>query len=64
MYSREFEYVFIFCLKVKNSSEKLTVLLKLKENNETKLKTLKESFNYDSVKLEIDEKKEEKNELI
>lgn len=48
--------------KVKHSAEKLTVLQNLKDDNEKKLKTLKESFNSNTIKIELDAKKEEKYE--
>lgn len=52
----------MFNIKVKHSAEKLTALQKLKVDNETKLNMLKESFNFDDIKTEINMKKEEKYE--
>lgn len=48
--------------KVKHSAEKLAGIQKLKDDNETKLKTLEKSLDCDEVKTEIYKKKQEKNE--
>lgn len=50
----------VYYFKVKHSAEQLAALQKLKDNNETKLKTLKDSLNVDEVKTEINKKKQEK----
>lgn len=56
-------YYFIYYFKVKYSADKLATLQKLKLDNETKLKTLKDSFDIDEIKTNINKKKEEKNRL-
>lgn len=48
--------------KVKYSAEKLTELQKLKDDNENNLKTLKKSFDGNTIKIELDVKKKEKYE--
>lgn len=52
----------MYNIKVRHSAEKLSALQKLKVDIETKLNTLKGSFNFDDVKTEIKMKKEEKYE--
>lgn len=48
--------------KVKHSAQQLKALKKLKDDNDTKLKALHESFNCDEIKTEINKKKQEKYE--
>lgn len=55
-------YIYIYYFKVKHSAEKLTTLQKLRVDNEMKLNTLKDSFDVDKVKAEINKKKQEKHE--
>lgn len=50
----------MYYFKVKHSAEKLATLQKSKDNNDAKLKTLKDSLNVDAVKTEINKKKQEK----
>lgn len=52
----------MFNIKVRHSAEKLSALQESKLDIETKLDRLKESFNIDDVKTEINKKKVEKHE--
>lgn len=52
----------MYYFKVKHSAEKLGALQKLKNNNDVKLKSLKDSLNVDEVKIEINKKKQERYE--
>jgi len=52
----------MYNIKVRHSAEKLSALQELKFDIETKLNTLRGSFNIENVKTELNKKKAEKHE--
>ncbi|VVC25617.1 Hypothetical protein CINCED_3A008104 [Cinara cedri] len=49
--------------QIKQSAQRLEILKKLKDDNNTKSKTLNESINFDEIKTEINKKKQEKIDI-